>query len=102
MQRRQKILLNPGKTASGNRRSRDEHKFHRLLEFILMQSKTFTQQTPRATALDRAANAPAGDNTQFRQHAVRQRVPVGDETAKRELLSLLPHACKIALMLESH
>ena len=100
MQRRQKILFNPGKIASGNRRPRDEHQFHRLLEFMLMLPETFAQQPPRAAAFDRASDFPAGDDAQIRRRAVRQAMPVGNETAQREPLSLLPHARKIALMLE--
>ena len=99
-QRRQKILFDLGKFFSGDGIARDQHQFDRLGKFILVLPETFAQQPPRPAAHHRAADFAAGDDAQSRRRAVRQRMPVGDEAAQREPLSLLPHAREIALLLK--
>ena len=96
VQRRQKILFNLRKFFPGDGISRDQNNFNGLREFMLVLPETFPQQAPRAIALDRAADFFARDNSQFRLRAVWQPLPVGDETAKREPLPLLPDAREIA------
>jgi hypothetical protein len=68
---------------------------------MLVLPETFTEQTPRAAAFHRAANFAARDNAQSRRRPVRQAMPVGDETAKRQTLALLPHAREIAVLSEA-
>jgi hypothetical protein len=102
VQCRQKILFDFGEIASGNRRPRDKDEFDRLHQFMLMQPETFAEQASRATAFNRAADAFARDNAQFRLRSVGQLIPIGDEAAKREALTLLPHAREIAALLKPH
>jgi hypothetical protein len=61
---------------------------------MLMLPEAFPQQTPRAVALHGAADFFARDDSQFWFRPVRQTLPVGDETAERESLALLPNARK--------
>src|SRR5208282_2499224 len=82
--------------------SRHEDEFHRLGQFMLVLTKTFTEQTPRAAALDCSPDFPAGDNAQLGRRALRQTVPVGNETALRKPLALLPHAREITFLTEAH
>ena len=96
VERGQKIFFHVGEFFPGDGITRDQNQFHRLREFILMLPETFPQQTPRAIALHGAADFFARHDAQFRFRAVRQPLPVGDETADGEPLSLLPDACEIA------
>ena len=68
---------------------------------MLVLPETFTEQPPGAAAFHRAADFPARDHTELRRCAVRQTVPVGNEAALREPLSLLPHPRKITVLPES-
>ena len=68
---------------------------------MLMLPETFPEQTPRAAAFHRAANFAARDDAELRRRAVWQAVPVGDETAERQTLALLPHAREIPVLPES-
>ena len=99
-QRRQKILFDLRKFFSGNGIARDQDQFDRLRQFMLVLPETFAQQTPRAAAFHRAADFFARDDAQFWCRAVRQPVPIGDETTEREALPLLPHAREIAALLK--
>ena len=65
-QRRQKILFHAGKLFSGDGIARDQHQFHRLREFMLVQPEAFAEQPPRAAAGRRAADFFAGDHAEFR------------------------------------
>ena len=96
VQRRQKILFHLRKFFSGDGIARDQNQFHRLRELMLMLPETFPQQTPRAVTLDCTADFFARDNAQFRLRAVRQPLPVGDETTQDKSLTLLADARKIA------
>ena len=101
VQRCQKIFFHLGEFFSGNGIARDQDQFHRLGQFMLVLPETFAEQPPGAAAFHRAADFPAGDDAQLGGDAVRQAVPVGDETALREPLALLPHAREIAVLTES-
>src|SRR5471030_1095394 len=101
IQCREKILFHVGKFFPGNGIARDQNQFHRLREFMLMLPETFTQQTPRAAALHRAADFFARDHAEFWRRAVGQPVPVGDEAAEHEPLALLPDAREIAALREA-
>src|ERR1039458_3026486 len=68
---------------------------------MLMQPETFAEQAPRAAAGDRVADAFARDDAELRRRAVRQAVPVGDETAQRQAFALLPHAREIPVLPKS-
>ena len=68
---------------------------------MLMPPETFAEQPTGAAAGNRVADAPAGNDTEFRRRAVRQAVPVGDETAECQTLALLPHAHEIPVLPES-
>ena len=68
---------------------------------MLVLPETFAQQTPRAAAFDGAADFFARDDAQFWLRAVGQLMPVGNQTAKREALALLPDAREIAALLEA-
>jgi hypothetical protein len=101
-QRCQKILFDFGEIASGNRRTGNKDEFNRLHKFMLMQPETFAEQTPRATAFNRAADAFARDNAQLWFRPIGQLIPIGDEAAQRKALTLLPHARKVAALLKPH
>ena len=66
---------------------------------MLMLPETFPQQPPGAITLHRAANLFARDDSQFWFGALRQPLPVGDETTQRETLALLPDACEFTALL---
>jgi len=66
-----------------------------------MPPETFAEQTPCPVAGDRVADAFARDDAELRRCAVRQAMPVGDETAERQTLALLPHAREIPVLPES-
>ena len=100
VKRRQEIPFHFGKIFSSDGITRDQHQFDRLGKVMLVQPETFAQQPPRPAARHRAANLAARYDAQLRRRAFRQSIPVGDETAQREPLSLLPHAGKIALLPE--
>jgi hypothetical protein len=100
-QRRQKILFHLGEFFPGNRISRHEDEFHRLGQFMLVLSEAFAEQPPGAAPFHRAADFPARDHTEPWRCADGQPVPVGDETALRKPLSLLPHPREIAVLPES-
>src|ERR1035438_566884 len=68
---------------------------------MLMQPETFAEQPPRAAAGDRVADALACDDAELRRCAIRQAVPVGDETAERQAFALLPHAREIPVLPKS-
>jgi hypothetical protein len=102
IQRGQKILFHFGKFFPGDGIARDQNQFHGRRDFVLMQPETFAKQAPRATAFRRAADFPAGDNTEFGRHAIRQLVPVGDEAALREPLAHLPYAREITVLAQPH
>ena len=101
VQRRQKILLNPGKIASGNRGARHQHEFDRLGQFMLMLPETFAEQTPRAAAFDGPSDFPARHDAQFWCGAGGQPLPIGDETTLREPFALLPDAYEITVLAEA-
>ena len=63
-----------------------------------MPPETFPQQPPCAVALDSAADFFACHDTQLGFRPVRQPVPVGDQTAEREPLALLPDAREITAL----
>jgi hypothetical protein len=98
---RQIILFHFRKSPSGDRIPCDQNDFNGLCQFVLMLPETFPQQTPRAVSLHCPANFFARDDAQFRFRAVRQPLPVGDETAERKPLSLLPDAREIAALLDA-
>jgi hypothetical protein len=66
-----------------------------------MLPETFAEQPPGAAAGDGVADAFAGDDAKFRRRAVRQALPVGDETAQRQAFALLPHPRKITVLTKS-
>jgi len=66
---------------------------------MLMLPEAFPQQPPGAVALDGAPDFFTGDDAQLGLRAFWQPLPVGDETAQREALALLPDARKIAALL---
>ncbi len=66
-----------------------------------MLAETFPQEATRAVALDGTADFFARDHTQLWFGAVRQTLPVGDETTKGEPLALLADAGKITAMLDA-
>jgi hypothetical protein len=101
VERNQKIPFDRYKIAADDRRLGDQDEFHRLGEFVLVPPETFAEQTPRAAAFHRAADATAGDDAKLRRRAVRQPAPVGDETALRQPFALLPHAREITIPLEA-
>ena len=68
---------------------------------MLMLPETFAEKTPRPAALHRAANFPAGDHAQPGGDAVRQAVPVGDQTALGEALAPLSDPREITVLTES-
>jgi len=100
VERRQKVPFDLGETASGNRRPRDKNELHRLREFVLVPPERFPEQAPRAAAFHRAANFPARNDAKPGRRASRQPAPVGDETALREPLALLPDTREIAAVRE--
>ena len=100
IERSEKILFHLRKTATGNRRPRDEYQFHRLREFMLVQPETFAEQAPGAAALNRSADFFARHHTQP-WRAGGQFVPVGDEAALREPFALLPHPREIPALPEA-
>ena len=67
---------------------------------MLMLPETFAEQSPRAAALNRAADFFARDHAEFRFCAIGQSVPIRDETAEREPLALLPDAREILALRE--
>jgi hypothetical protein len=95
-QGRQKVFLHVGKFFPGNRIACDQNDFNGLRHFALMLPETFPQQTTRAIPLDGTADFFARDHAQFGFRPVRQPLPIGDETAQDEPLTLLPDARKIA------
>ena len=97
-QRRQEILFDLDKFFSGDGIPGDQHQFDRLGKFVLVLAETLAQQPPRPAAHHRAADFAAGDDAQSRRRALRQQMPVGDETTQREPLSLLPHTREITLL----
>ena len=60
-----------------------------------MLPETFPQQAPGSVPFHGTANFFTRDDAQFWLCAVRQPLPVGDETAQNEPLTLLPDARKI-------
>ena len=67
---------------------------------MLVQSKTFAEQTPRAAAFRRAADFFARDDAELWRRAVGQSVPVRNQAAEREPLALLPDTREIAALRE--
>lgn len=65
---------------------------------MLVLPEAFAEQTPRAAALNRAADFFARDDTEFWRVASGQLVPVGDQAAERQPLALLPDAREIAAL----
>jgi hypothetical protein len=100
-QRGEKIFFHTRKTFSGDGIPRDQNQFDRLRQFVLMQPETFAQQTPGAIAFHSTADFFAGDDAQLWRRAVRQFVPIGDQTAEREALPDLPHAREITALLKT-
>jgi hypothetical protein len=68
---------------------------------MLVLPETFPQQTPGAIALHGTANFFTCDDTELGLRAVRQPLPVGDETTEGETLALLPDACEFAALLNA-
>ena len=66
-----------------------------------MLPETFPQQAPGAVALHGAADFLARDDSQFWFGTFRQPLPVGDETAERKALALLPDARKFTALLDA-
>jgi hypothetical protein len=89
------VLLHFCKRPAGNGIAGDQNDLDRLCQFILMLPETFPQQTPRAVPFHGTANFFTRDDAQFRLRPFRQSLPVGDETAQNEPLTLLPDAREI-------
>ena len=100
VQRRQEILFHLGEFSSGDRVAGDEDQFNRLGQFMLMLPEAFAEQPPGAAALHRAADPAARDDPEPGGSPVRQTLPVGDEAALGQTLSLLPDAREIAVLPE--
>jgi len=100
VQRREKIFFHVGKFFSGDGIARDQDQFHRLRKFMLMQTETFAEQTPRAAACDGAADFFARDDPQFRRRAAGQFVPIGNQAALRQPFALHSDAREIAALRE--
>jgi len=101
MESRKKVLFDIREFSSGNGIAGDQHQFNRLRQLMLMQPETFAEQAAGAIPFDGSANFATGNHAQFRRGAFWQAVPIGDQTALREALALLPDAREIAALLES-
>lgn len=99
-QRRQKILFHARKFLSSDGIARDQNQLDWLCKFMLMLPETFAEQSPRAAALNCAADFFACDDAEFWRRAIWQFVPVGNQAALREPFALLPDARKIATLCE--
>jgi len=62
-ERGEKVPLHAGKIFLHNRVARDQNNFHRLGEFMLVQTETFAEQPAGAAAGGRVANFFAGHDT---------------------------------------
>jgi len=102
VQHRQKVFFHGGKIAVRDGRPRHQYQFDRLGQFMLVLPEAFPQQPPRSAAFDRTADFAARDDAHFRRHALRQAMPVDNETTQRQTLALLPHPHKIPVPAEPH
>ena len=90
-----------GEPAPGNGIARNQNQLNGLRKFMLVPPETFAEQSPGAAARRCVADFFAGDDAQFGRGTLRQPVPIGDKTAEREPLSLLPEAHEIAALGEA-
>lgn len=98
VQRVEKIPLHVREIFSRDGMARHQDEFHRPGQFVLVLPETFPEQAPGAAALDGPADFAAGDDAQAGRGAFGQRVPVGDEAAGGQPLTLLPEPREIPVV----
>ena len=94
----QKILLHPGKSFSGDRIAGHQNEFDGFGQFMLMQPETFAQQTAGTAAFHGTPDFFAGHHAEFGWRAVRQPVPIGNETTAHQALAGLANPREVAIL----
>ncbi len=98
--RPQEILLNFRKFFSDDGWPRDKHKVNRLFQVVLMHSKNFAQQPPRAISFHSTTDFFARHNAKPRR-AIFEFQPVCHENALCQPFALRARAGEIAALLDA-